>query len=127
MFLLLIKENLEYLKTLGVKEGDIGTYSCRKGVTTMVAAGCTVSPTIVSIYIISGWVMGGVKEKYLKCESDGDQYVGGCASGPNHIEKTFAASPPYFDFSSIKDEVEKSRQNKGSNTGWMPDYCRRKV
>ena len=65
MFLLLIKENLEHLKTLGDDEGNLGTHSCRKGVTTMVAAGCTVSSPIVSICIRAGWVMGGVKDKYL--------------------------------------------------------------
>ena len=66
MFLLLIKENLEHLKTLGVKECDLGMKSCIKGVPNMVSEGCTVSPPIVSICIRSGWVMGGVKYKYLK-------------------------------------------------------------
>ena len=80
MFLLLIKDHLEHLKTLGVKEGYIGTHSCRKVVATMVAARYTVYPPIVSICIKAGWVVGGVKDKYLKREYDGDPYVGKCAS-----------------------------------------------
>ena len=46
--------------------------------------------------------MGGVKDKYLKCKSAGDQYVGICASGIDHLEKTFSASPPYLDITSIE-------------------------
>jgi hypothetical protein len=41
----------------------------------MVAAGCTVSPPIVSFCICAGWVMGRVKEKYIKYEAAGNQYV----------------------------------------------------
>ena len=87
MFLLLIKDNLEHLKTLGIQAGDIGMYSCRKGVANMVAAGFTMSPPIVLVCIRAGWVVGGVKEKYLRRESTGDQYVGRCASGLEQLEK----------------------------------------
>ena len=51
----------------------------------MVAAGCTVSPPIVSMSIRAGWVMGGVKDKYLKRESAGYQYIGRGASVLDHI------------------------------------------
>ena len=61
---------------MGVKICDLGTHSCCKGVATMVAAGCTVSPPIVSICVRAGWVMGGVNDSYLKKESAGDQNVG---------------------------------------------------
>jgi hypothetical protein len=64
----------------GVNMGDLGTHSCRKGVATMVAAGCTCSPPIVSICVRAGWSMGGVKDRYLKHEKAGDQYVGRCAT-----------------------------------------------
>ena len=56
--------------------------------------------------------MGGVKDKYLKRKSYGDQYVGRCTSGIDQIEKAFAASPPYFYFSSIKDKVKNSGKRK---------------
>ena len=82
-------------------------HSCRKVVETMVASGCAVSPPIVSICIRSGWVLDGVKYKYLKREYAGDQYVVRCASGLGQLERTFSDSPPYFYFSSIEDKVKK--------------------
>lgn len=91
----------------GVNIGDLGTHSCRKGVATMVAAGCTCSPPIVSICVRAGWSMGGVKDRYLKHEKAGDQYVGRCATCADQNSKDFAISPPYFDFSSLRSESEK--------------------
>lgn len=96
-----LTEHWDELHALGVREGDLGTHSCRKGVATMVAAGCTVSPPIVSICIRCGWVMGGVKDRYLKYEAAGDQYVGRCACGLDQLSKEFGISPVYFDFSHI--------------------------
>ena len=49
----------EELDKLGFSPGDLGTHSNHKGVGTMVAAGCTVSPPIVSLCIRAGWVIGG--------------------------------------------------------------------
>ena len=71
------------LRQLGVKPGGLGTHSVRKGVATMVAAGCTVSPPIVSLCLRVGWIMGGVKDKYLFYEAAGDHYVGRCATTLN--------------------------------------------
>ena len=51
---------------MGVDICDLGTHSCRKGVATMVAAWCTVSPPIILICVRAGWLMGGVRDKYLK-------------------------------------------------------------
>jgi len=53
--------------------GDLGT---DRGVATMVAAGRTISPPIVSLCIMAGWALGGVKDKYLFRENASDQYVG---------------------------------------------------
>ena len=63
-----------------------------RGVATLVAAGCTVSPPIVSICVRAGWVMGGrgVKDRYLKRESAGDQYVGQCAAGLDQLSEKFS-------------------------------------
>ena len=72
-----------------VQHGDLGNHSCRKGVGTMVSAGFTISPPIVSVCFRCGWVMGGVKYKYLKYEAAGDQYVVRCASGLNQLSKEF--------------------------------------
>ena len=46
MILLLVKYNLEHLKTLGVKDGDLVMHSFRKVVATVIAVGCTVFPPI---------------------------------------------------------------------------------
>ena len=103
-----VAEHKVELQKLGVQHGDLGTHSCRKGVGTMVSAGCTISPPIISICIRYGWVMGGVKDKYLKYKAAGDQYVGICASGMNQLSKEFAVTPAYFDFfCKIKDKVER--------------------
>ena len=112
LFLQTISENKAELQLLGVEDGDLGTHSCRKGVATMVAAGCTVSPPIVSICVRAGWVMGGVKDRYLKRESAGDQYVGRCAACLDQLNKRFAISPPYFDFTGLGDELERVRLRK---------------
>ena len=86
-FLRFVAEHKVELQKMGVQHGDIGTHSCRKGVGKMVSQGCTISPPIISICIRCGWVMGGVKDKYLKYEATGDQYVGMCASGLNQLIK----------------------------------------
>ena len=52
-------------KILGFEAGNIGSHSCCKGVAKIVAAGCTLSPTIVAIFIRVGWFLGRVKDKYL--------------------------------------------------------------
>ena len=54
--------------------------------------------------------MGGVKDRYLKRESAGDQYVGRCAAGLDQLSKQFAVSPPYFDFTGIDEELERATQ-----------------
>ena len=51
------------LKTISTEIGNLGTNSCRKGVGTMVVAGCTPRPLIVSICVRGGWAMGRVIDK----------------------------------------------------------------
>ena len=77
-----------------------------KGVATMVAAGCTVSPPIVSLCLRAGWTLGGVKDKYLFRKNAGDQYVGRCASCLDQNTTEFAVSPPYFDYSRFDGDRE---------------------
>ena len=67
----------------------------------MVYFGCTVSPPIVSVSIGDGWVIGEVKEKYLKYEAAGDQYVGRCTSGFDHMSKYFSISLPNVDYTKL--------------------------
>ena len=103
---------------MGVKICDLGTHSYCKGVATMVAAGCTVSPPIVSIFVRAGWVMGGVKDKYLKRESAGYHHVGRWASWLPILSMDFSVSPPYFDFSGIEDDIFKVA-SKSSIESWL--------
>ena len=68
----MVKELSPEFKRIGFKPGDLGTYSLWKGVTSMVACGCTVSPPISSLCIRAGWVMGGVQDKYIRRANTGD-------------------------------------------------------
>ena len=69
----------------GFEDGDLGSHSCHKGVVIMVAAGSTVSPSIVSLCIRAGLIPGGgMKDKYLS--------------------KAFPVSPAYFDYSDFDAE-----------------------
>lgn len=108
---LLISE-AQTLLELGYEKGDLGTHSVRKGVGSKVASGSTVSPPIVAICIRAGWVLGGVKDRYLFRENAGDQYVGRCATGLDQSSKEFAVSPPYFDYSSVKDTEKFKRKEE---------------
>ena len=100
------------MQMLDIEDIDLGTHSYRKGVATIVAAGCIVPPTIVSISVRASWVMGGVKDRLLKRKSTGIQYVGCCATGLDQLNKSFAISPPYFDFSSTEEEIDQDRFRK---------------
>ncbi|KAL7550473.1 LOW QUALITY PROTEIN: hypothetical protein ACHAWF_014863 [Thalassiosira exigua] len=100
----LYEKNKNELRALGTNYKNLGSHSARKGVGSMVAAGCTVGPPIVSLCLRAGWTLGGVKDKYLFRENAGDMYVGRCASGHNVDEKSFAISPAYFDLSSMESD-----------------------
>ena len=54
---------------------------------------------------------GGVKDKCLFRKNTGDQYVGRCASCLDQTTKEFAASPPYFEYStySVEERIEKKK------------------
>ena len=112
IFSTLIKSLQPELREFVYVPGDLGSHSCRKGVATLIASGCTVSPPISSLCIRAGWVMGGMKDKYIFNEKAGDQYVGRCASLLNQLTKEFAVSPPYFDMSDRNDQerIEKNKE-----------------
>jgi len=60
-----IENNLEEFLLLGIKPGDLGSHSARKGASSFASAGSTVSPPMVSICLRAMWSMGPVKERYL--------------------------------------------------------------
>ena len=83
---------------LGIRPGDLGSHSARKGASSHACAGTTVSPPIVSICLRAMWSLGHVKERYLQYEKAGDQYLGRVVSGLDVNDVSFAVSPPFFDF-----------------------------
>ena len=105
-------ETKKDLNELGFEPEDLGTHSARKGVGTMVAAGCTVSPPIVSFCLRAGWSLGGVKDKYLFRANGGDQNVGRAASCLPQDQKEFAISPAYFDYTELEAEEKVSRKRQ---------------
>ena len=61
---------------------------------------------MVSICLCALWSMGPVKERYLHYEKAGDQYLGRVVAGLNCNDKSFAVSPPHFDFTGCDDDEE---------------------
>ena len=96
------------LAELGVHPSELGSHSGRKGVGTLVAAGCTVAPPIVSICLRMGWSLGAVLGRYFKRGDAGDQHCGRCASLIDPCVKEFAVSCAYFDFGHCADESAKN-------------------
>ena len=83
----LVKQLDMQLKILGSEAGYIGSHSCCKGVATMLAAGCTVSPPIVTLCIWEWQVLGGVKYKYIFIKKADDKYIRSCASFLDQLKK----------------------------------------
>ena len=78
----------------------------KKGVSTMVASGCAISPPIISLCIRAGWSIDGMKERYLKYESARDKYVGRIVYGLNLLSTNFTVSLLYFNFEHITDTIQ---------------------
>ena len=91
-----IKKYEDEFARIGVKVGQISTHSARKGAATVAASGCTISPSMASICTRAGWAMGGTRDKYIKYESAGDQFLGRTLCGLNSLVKEFSISPPFF-------------------------------
>lgn len=92
----IIKKNEEEFARIGVKPGTIGTHSARKGAATYAASGCTISPSMSAICNRAGWKLGGSRDKYIKYEAAGDQFLGRTLCGLNPLTKEFSLSPPFF-------------------------------
>ena len=98
-----MKEHKYEFSSFGILTEDIGTHSKYKNAIIYVANGCTISPTMSSIFMQENWTIGGVKEIYIKYEKAGDQFVGRTVSVLPIINKEFSISPPYFDYSDLED------------------------
>ena len=51
-----VKQLDTQLKIVGFEAGALGSHLCRKGVAQMVYSGCTVSHTILALFIWAGWI-----------------------------------------------------------------------
>ena len=91
-----VKENEAEFARIGVKVGSIGTHSARKGAASLAASGCTIAPAMASICNRAGWKMGGTRDKYIRYENAGDQFLGRTLTGINSLSKEFSVSPPFF-------------------------------
>ena len=100
-----VEKNQGVFLALGIRPGDLGSHSARKGACSFAAAGSTVCPPMVSICLRAMWSMGSVKERYLQFEKAGDQYLGRVVSGLDVNDVSFAISPPYFECGDNEDDV----------------------
>ena len=94
-----IEQNEDEFLSIGVKAHMLGSHSCRKGAITLVSTGCTVSPPMASICLRACWTMGPVKDRYIHYEKAGDQFTGRTVTGISSLQKEFAVSPVYWDWS----------------------------
>jgi len=102
----IIENNLDEFLQLGIRPGDLGSHSVRKGACSFASAGSTVSPPMVSICLRAMWSMGSIKERYLQFEKAGDQYLGRVVSGLDVNDVSFAVSSPYFECNGdVKEEI----------------------
>ena len=101
-----IRENKEEFEKLGVKPGDLGSHSTRKGSITIVCYGFTVSPPLSLICLWACWSMGNVKDRYTHYKKAGDQCFGRSVTGISYLCKEFAVSPAYFELGSAPPEIE---------------------
>ena len=91
----LIADNLDHLAQFG-NVHNLGAHSIRKGAATYACSGTTVSPSIVAICLRAGWSIAGAKERYLKFENAGDQFVSRILCVLDCNSPNFAISPPIF-------------------------------
>ena len=94
----IVEKYSDELMAFGISPGELGSHSARKGSSSYAASGTTVSPPMVSICLRAMWSIGHNKERYLQYEKAGDQYLGRVVCGLNVNNKSFATSPPFFDF-----------------------------
>lgn len=112
-------EHRDRFAALGIPAEDFGTHSMRKGAVTHISTGTTSCPPIASICLRANWALPGVTGRYIKYENAGDEFVGRCVSGLPRMSRHFAASPAYFDLSSMN-RTEREQSDRQIN-GWIKD------
>ena len=83
------------MRLLGFEVLDIGMYSIRKGAISYLAS-LSGGPPIAAVCIQVGWMMGNIREIYMRYISSGDQFIGQCLSMLPLLHTEFGSSPPHF-------------------------------
>ena len=83
------------MRLLGFEVTDIGTHSIWKGTISYLAS-LPGGPPIAAVCIQAGWMMGNVRDIYMRYISSGDQFVGRCLSMLPLLHTKFGSSPPLF-------------------------------
>ena len=83
-----------------------GSHSLWKGSSTFAASGSTLTPSMASICNQAGWKMGGTRDKHIKFENAGDQYLGRTLTGLDLLSSEFGVTPPYFDANNDNDKAK---------------------
>ena len=73
-----IEDNRAEFEQIGVQPGVIGSHSARKGAATLAASGCTVSPSMASIYTRAGWKLDGLERQVHQIQKCRRSIFGPC-------------------------------------------------
>ena len=88
--------NTQIFETLFVDCKEIGSHSIHKGAATYCCAGVLPEPTGVSVCLRVQWTIGRVKERSLKYENTGDEFVGLILTVIPLTNCKFGIPPVYF-------------------------------
>ena len=88
--------NTHIYKTSFVDPKEIGSHSIRKGAAMYCCADIHPGLPIVSVCLRAGWTIGRVKERSLKYENTGDEFVGLILTVIPLTNCKFGIPPVYF-------------------------------
>ena len=99
---------MDEVRLLGFEVTDIGMHSIQKGAISYLAS-LPGGPPIAAVCIRAGWMMGNIRDIYMRYISSGDQFISRCLSMLPLLHTKFGSSPPHF-VPAICD--------------WADDYCK---
>ena len=91
-----IKEIFDRFQPPGVEKGMLGAHYIRRGYITIVATGCTVYPTMDSIFMRDCWSIGPIKYRCIHYQKAGDQFLGRSMTGIFSLSKDFGMLPLHW-------------------------------
>ena len=90
-----LHEHVDEVRLLGFEVTDIGMHSIQKGAISYLAS-LPGGPPIAAVCIWVGWMMGNIRDIYMRYISSGDQFVSQCLSMLPLLHTKFGSSPPHF-------------------------------